>query len=210
MSDTDPKNDPNAKKDPGSKSDPPADPPTNGGGGDRTFSQADVDRIVQERLGRERQRFSDYEDLKAKAAKLDEIEAASKSELEKATERASKAEQEAQQIREAANRRLVEAAVIAAATKAKVLKPEHMPRLIDTGSVTVGDDGQVTGAEDAVTAFLEANPEYVGASARPGGADQGARGGAQQLGADALQTMSAEEIVKAQKEGRLDSVLKGA
>lgn len=31
------------------------------------FSQADVDRIVQERLQRERAKFADYDDLKAKA-----------------------------------------------------------------------------------------------------------------------------------------------
>lgn len=33
-----------------------------------TFTQADVDRIVKERLERERKRFADYDDLKAKAS----------------------------------------------------------------------------------------------------------------------------------------------
>lgn len=34
---------------------------------EQTFTQADVDRIVRERVKRERDKFSDYDDLKAKA-----------------------------------------------------------------------------------------------------------------------------------------------
>jgi hypothetical protein len=153
-----------------------------GGAGDgsngqqRSFSQEEVDRIVGDRLARDRQKYADYDDLKAKAAKLDDLEAANKTELERAIARAEKAEQEGKALRESAHRQLIEAAIIAAATGAKAIKPEHMPKLIDTSKVTVGDDGQVTGAEDAVKAFLAANPEYVG-KPRPGGADQGARNG---------------------------------
>lgn len=47
-------------------------------------SQADLDRIVEQRLARERSKFADYDDLKAKAAKFDEADAAAKSELQKA------------------------------------------------------------------------------------------------------------------------------
>jgi hypothetical protein len=51
-------------------------------------SQADLDRIIGERLARQKAQFGDVEALKAKAAKLDEIEAKSKTELERATEAA--------------------------------------------------------------------------------------------------------------------------
>lgn len=54
-------------------------------------SQADLDALIASRLERERAKYADYKDLKAKASRLDEIEAANKSELEKATEAASKA-----------------------------------------------------------------------------------------------------------------------
>lgn len=57
---------------------------------ERTFTQADLDRIVAERLQRERAKYPDYEVLKDKAAKFDSIEEASKSELQKATELAAK------------------------------------------------------------------------------------------------------------------------
>ena len=44
-------------------------------GGDRTFTQADVDRIVQERLERQsKNKFGDYEDLKAKAESAEALE----------------------------------------------------------------------------------------------------------------------------------------
>lgn len=52
---------------------------------ERTFTQADLDRIVGERLARERQQYADYDDLKTRAAKLDEIEQAQRSETEKLT-----------------------------------------------------------------------------------------------------------------------------
>lgn len=51
---------------------------------EKTFTQADVDRIVANRLSR----YSDYEELKAKAGKYDEAEEANKSELQKALDRA--------------------------------------------------------------------------------------------------------------------------
>jgi hypothetical protein len=39
-----------------------------------TFTQADVDKIVKERIARERARFSDYDDLKAKAGEKATVE----------------------------------------------------------------------------------------------------------------------------------------
>lgn len=61
------------------------------GAADKTFTQADVDRIVAERLRRERERFADYDALKAKAAEAD----ASKSDLQKLTDRVEAAERRA-------------------------------------------------------------------------------------------------------------------
>jgi len=61
--------------------DPPADPP-------KSYTQADIDRAVEARLARERGKFKDYDDLKAKAARLDELEGANASDLEKAVKTA--------------------------------------------------------------------------------------------------------------------------
>lgn len=46
-------------------------------------SQEDLDRRIGDRLARERAKFGDYDDLKAKAAKFDEVDAATKTELQK-------------------------------------------------------------------------------------------------------------------------------
>ena len=56
----------------------------------KLLSQADVDRIVKERLARERQKYADYDDLKAKAEAAD----SSKTDLEKLTEQLQALQQE--------------------------------------------------------------------------------------------------------------------
>lgn len=54
----------------------------------RTFTQAELDQIIANRLGK----FRDYDDLKAKATEYDKAQEAAKSELQKAQERAEAAE----------------------------------------------------------------------------------------------------------------------
>ena len=71
---------------------------SNDGGNNSGFTppatQAELNKIVQARGERERSKLGDYADLKAKAAKFDEIEQASRSDIEKASERAASAERE--------------------------------------------------------------------------------------------------------------------
>ena len=55
-------------------------------------SQEELDRIITNRLSRERAKYSDYDDLKAKSQKWDEVEEANKTELQKALDRAAQAE----------------------------------------------------------------------------------------------------------------------
>jgi hypothetical protein len=64
-----------------------ADEQTPQGGNPKTFTQDELDGIVKDRLDRERKKFGDYESLKEKASKLDELESASKSELQKLADR---------------------------------------------------------------------------------------------------------------------------
>ena len=53
---------------------------------ERTFTQAEMDAIIGDRLKRERAKYADYDEVKAKAAKYDEAEEANKTELQKAVE----------------------------------------------------------------------------------------------------------------------------
>lgn len=61
---------------------------------EKTFTQVELDRIVGERLAREREKYADYDAFKEKAARFDELEEANKSELQKAQERANALEAE--------------------------------------------------------------------------------------------------------------------
>lgn len=57
-------------------------------------SQKELDAVLRDRLERERSKFKDYNDLKAKADMLDQIEQANLSELDKAKSQISSAESE--------------------------------------------------------------------------------------------------------------------
>ena len=67
----------------------------------RTFTQEELDRIVGERLQRERAKYADFEALKEKAAKFDAAEEAQKSELQKANERAEALQKELNSLKHA-------------------------------------------------------------------------------------------------------------
>ena len=56
------------------------------GGEPRSFTQEQVDQIVEKRLAKERGKYKDYDELKSKAMKLDEMENAGKSEIDKLKE----------------------------------------------------------------------------------------------------------------------------
>ena len=139
------------------------DPNAGGGGGnagDKTFSQADLDRVVAERLAREKAKFGDYEDLKRKAAEFDKGQQAQLSEQEKL-----KAELEAEKAKgskatEAANQRMMKAELKlqAAAQGVPADRIAAVMKRADTAALNVGDDGEVAGAEEAIKACLKANP----------------------------------------------------
>lgn len=68
---------------------------------ERTFTQAELDAIVSDRLKRERTKYEGFDEFKEKAARLDELEEASKTELQKATERAQALETELAELKRA-------------------------------------------------------------------------------------------------------------
>lgn len=91
---------------------------------EKRFTQAEMDKVIADRLARERQKYEGYSELKEKAAKFDELEAASKTELQKATERAEKLEKELNSLKKAEEVRAI---------RAKVAKEENIPEHLLTG-----------------------------------------------------------------------------
>ena len=57
-------------------------------------NQAELNAIIKQRVDRERAKFADYNDLKTKAAELDQIKRANQTEAEKTNERIASLEQE--------------------------------------------------------------------------------------------------------------------
>lgn len=57
-------------------------------------SQDDLNKVISDRLARERAKYADYKDLRAKAGKLDQLENAQKSEAEKVADRIAQADAE--------------------------------------------------------------------------------------------------------------------
>jgi hypothetical protein len=72
-------------------------------------SQDDLTRVITERVNRERAKFADYTDLKTKAAKLDQLEQANKSETDKFSERIASLETENTAIKSQAVRSRIQA-----------------------------------------------------------------------------------------------------
>lgn len=114
-------------------------------------NQEAFDAAIKERLARERKKaeeqYSDYDDLKAKAAKLDELEEANKTELQKAKEEIASLKK-AQEDRAKADE--------AAEIRSKVAKATGIPE-----SLIFGDD------EDSMTKNAEAIVAYAKPPAAP-------------------------------------------
>lgn len=73
-------------------------------------TQDDLNKVINERLTRERAKFADYKDLKAKATKLDEIEQANQSEADKTAKRIADLETELSNQRRDSSRLKIAAA----------------------------------------------------------------------------------------------------
>ena len=91
-------------------------PSQTGGGPARTFTQAELDAIIADRLARERERYRDYDALKAAAQELERIKTAQMTETERLQRQAAENERRAIE----AERRVAETAIRASFTEQAV------------------------------------------------------------------------------------------
>lgn len=137
---------------------PPAGTPASGDPADqpevKSYTQAELNQMFADRVAQERRKYSDYGDLKAKAARFDEIEAQNATELDKAVKQADTAARA--DMSSKANSRLIRAEVKAVAAALGFHDPaDAAVQLRDKfGDVKVSDDGDVDEAE--VKALIEA------------------------------------------------------
>ena len=121
---------------------------------DPRFTNAQVEAIVEQRLARERKKYEDYGDLQEKAQKYAAWEESQKSELQKATEAAERAQAERDRALLEANERLKRAAFMAEAGRVHAKHPEDAYLLADLSDVSITDDGKVTGVSAAVEVLV--------------------------------------------------------
>ena len=138
------------------------------GAGERTFTQAVVDRIVKERLGREQTRYADYDDLKKAAGELSKIKEAQLSESEKLTKRIAEMEQaatdreaEAKVVEMEINEKLIRAEVRVVAAGLNFWDADEAYKLADLADVSLDDDGNVQNVKPALEALAKAKPHLV-------------------------------------------------
>lgn len=135
----------------------------------KTFTQDEVNELIMKRLERERKKYADYDDLKAqleelrkvdeerKRAEMTEIERY-KADLEKALNERQTFEQELAKLRESVKQERIKNAFITAATSANIAYIDDAFRLADLSAVTIDEDGNVVGIEDAIKALVEHKP----------------------------------------------------
>jgi len=165
--------------------------------GGKTFTQEELNQIVTDRLARQKASlekthadkigadYADYDTLKAAAAKLQELEDAKKTELEKLTgrleaietERANEAKRASEELAtlQAQNTALeqqrvdmlMRTTVVAEATRQGFFDPDDAYGLLDLSKLTVEDD-KVEGVEEALKALAKAKPYLLQAKTRLG------------------------------------------
>jgi hypothetical protein len=128
---------------------------------EKTFTQAELEKQIGERLAREKEKYKDYATLKAAADELAKIKDAQLSETEKLNKRLAELEAAKQQAETRARETLIRSAVISEAAKLNFNDPEDAYRLIDMAGVTIADSGKVEGASEAVKALAESRKYLI-------------------------------------------------
>ena len=152
----------------------------------KSYSPEEMERIIAQRVNKAKQadaaRFADYDDLKAKAARADELEQAQQTDLDKLRTRAEReaqkraeAEDKTSKALERAQTALMRAAVVASAAQLNAADPGDVFTLLDKSALSIDDDDTVSGADEAVAALLKAKPHLLKRTA--GGFDGGRQGG---------------------------------
>lgn len=142
----------------------------------KTFTQEELDRVIADRLARERAKFAGHDDLVKAKAELDRLKAEGQSEQEKALATARKEAEDAARSdeRSKADTRILKAEVKALAG-AKFANPADAVAFIDLTGLKVDENGDVD--EKAITARLEQvlkdRPYLVAGGAGGGGSGGG-------------------------------------
>ncbi|MCO0597380.1 hypothetical protein NGI46_07855 [Peribacillus butanolivorans] len=138
----------------------------------KTFTQVELDKIVADRVAREKKKldkFADYDDVKTKASEyeklLEEKRLAELSEKERLEEIAKKHEEEKlslskelESMRESVKAAKIRSEFNQVATSNQVAHLDDAFTLADLSAVTIDEDGKVVGMDDAIRALVDNKP----------------------------------------------------
>lgn len=178
----------------------------------KTYTQDEINDIVTKRLERERKKYADYDELKAKAKeyedKLEEQRLAELSEKEFAEEQAKKFEAELNDLKtqlaakeNAIREQAIKNEFIKVATSANIIDIDAAIALSDLSKVTIEDDGAVVGVDEAIKALVEHKP-YLVAKKQTQPIGQATNAGGPQTDKTAEQLL-ADAAEKARKSGTM-------
>lgn len=131
---------------------------------EKTFTQAELDRIVGERVHRAKEQYADYDDLKAAKARLQEIEDAGKSEQQRLNE------QLAEKDRLLAEREAALAQAQMSSLRATVAADKGVP----AGSLTGSTKEELEASADQLIAWRDAAKPPTRKAPTSGGLKSGA------------------------------------
>jgi hypothetical protein len=125
---------------------------TGDGGAEKSFTQADVDKLIGQRLARETSKYADYDTYRQSHVELEQLKAANASELDKA-KREAKAEGIAE-VTTKVNGRLIASEARALASALDFHNPADVVGLVDLSTIRVNNDGEVD--SEAIKALIAA------------------------------------------------------
>lgn len=168
------------------------------GQGGRTFTEAELQAVVRDRLERQRSQFADYDKLKEAAGQWEEHRLAQMSELEKAQTRIVELERASAEAQEQAAQTLIRSAFLAEAVKLGATHPEDAYLLAELDGVNLDEGGKVVGVTEAVAALAEAGRLVMAGKAKApnldGGAGSGTRTGDRSSIERAVRELTPDEL----------------
>ena len=137
------------------------DPTDDDGTGRSTNSTSSNTGDVTAEVKRRRREARELKTANAELkARLDELEAKDKTDLENATTRLAKFEEQLAQMTEALNEARIKNTFLTANTYTWH-NPDRAWRMLDLAEVEINDDGTVEGLEDAIKALAESDPYLI-------------------------------------------------
>lgn len=135
----------------------------------KTLTQEQVDEVVAKRLERERKKYEDYDDIKAKLVTFEQAEEERKKqemteverlqvEKDEAAKKAIEALELAQKAKEKANARILNTEIKSIARSLNANDPNDVLALLDKSEINIDEEGNIQGVESAVETLKVSKP----------------------------------------------------